>query len=162
MGSPSKPWEEKFVEKKPGTIYPLNPKHGGWMRAPAIPRSLAVCGQPKDLNIVIRPKEQVAEIIQKLYDEAETKREERSKPPPNMHPQGGISFVFDPAGNRYNTVRKSAKRISKDDMTDILLNQNVIGFTKKQELMQKLYNKYRPDLKISVEALEKAPTREAK
>jgi hypothetical protein len=47
-------------------------------------------------------------------------------------------------------------------MTDILLNQNVIGFTKKQELMQKLYNKYRPDLKISVEALEKAPTREAK
>ena len=46
-------------------------------------------------------------------------------------------------------------------MTEVLLNQNAIGVTKKKECMQKLYEKYVPHMKIAVDDLDPIPTRKA-
>mmetsp|Transcript_15983 Transcript_15983/g.34706 ORF Transcript_15983/g.34706 Transcript_15983/m.34706 type:complete len:171 (+) Transcript_15983:128-640(+) len=163
-GAPATP--EKSPTKRPTSkalsmkhIYQATPKHGGWLRAEAIPRSMLMCGRTLDLTDVRRPASEVEDTIGRLYAEAETKKEARNQPPPDRFPQGGITFEFEAAENRYKTIRKPAKRITKDEMTEVLINQNSIGLTKKKECMQKLYEKYVPNLKISVDDLDPLPTR---
>lgn len=145
-------------KSKPGNCSPLTNRpsinhHGYWLRnletAVAEPAVKVESGIKNKLQ-----KDEIDTLVDRLFSDAATRLDEKAKPPPNRHPQGGLTFEFDGGTNRYFPVRKPAKELTKEEYTEICHRLHQEGLSRQDESMQKLYDKYVPDMKVQIDDIK--------
>jgi len=138
-----------------GAVKQAAQHHGYWLRGEQ--PSPSAGADMRDVKKL--PKDDIEGMVDRLYADAATRQTRKKEPPPDRHPQGGITFEFDAGVNRYRTVRKPAMGLGAEEYDASMHRLNSEGQSKHNEAMQKLYDKYVPDMKVGYNDLLNASTK---